>query len=32
MSLFQLTPDYAGLTVAIDIFDVGDISAQRVRS
>jgi len=28
MSLFQLTPDYAGLTVAIDIFDVGDISSS----
>jgi hypothetical protein len=28
MSLFQLTPDYAGLMVAIDIFDVGDISSS----
>ena len=28
MSLFQLTPDYAGLTVAIDIYDVGDISSS----
>jgi hypothetical protein len=28
MSLFALTPDYAGLTVAIDIFDVGDISSS----
>jgi hypothetical protein len=28
MSLFSLTPDYAGLTVAIDIFDVGDISSS----
>ena len=28
MNLFELTPDYAGLTVAIDIFDVGDISSS----
>ena len=27
MNLFQLTPDYAGLTVSIDIWDVGDISS-----
>ncbi|TMD03775.1 MAG: hypothetical protein E6J01_15330 [Chloroflexi bacterium] len=27
MNLFQLTPDYAGLTVTIDIWDVGDISS-----
>jgi hypothetical protein len=27
MKLFQLTPDYAGLTVSIDIWDVGDISS-----
>jgi hypothetical protein len=26
-SLFQLTPDYAGLTVTIDLWDVGDISS-----
>jgi hypothetical protein len=28
MNLFQLTPDYAGLTVSIDIWDVGDISSS----
>jgi hypothetical protein len=28
MPLFQLTPDYAGLTVSIDIWDVGDISSS----
>jgi hypothetical protein len=28
MNLFSLTPDYAGLTVAIDIYDVGDISSS----
>jgi hypothetical protein len=27
MNLFQLTPDYAGLTVSVDIWDVGDISS-----
>jgi hypothetical protein len=27
LPLFQLTPDYAGLTVSIDIWDVGDISS-----
>ena len=27
MSLFQLPPDYAGLTISIDIWDVGDILA-----
>src|SRR5439155_1182103 len=31
MNLFQLTPDYAGLTVAIDIYDVGDISSSNGR-
>ncbi len=29
MNLFQLTPDYAGLTVSIDIWDVGDISSSN---
>jgi hypothetical protein len=28
MKLFQLTPDYAGLTIAVDIWDVGDISSS----
>lgn len=28
MNLFQLTPDYAGLTVSVDIWDVGDISSS----
>jgi hypothetical protein len=28
MQLFQLTPDYAGLTVSVDIWDVGDISSS----
>jgi hypothetical protein len=31
MNLFQLTPDYAGLTVSIDIYDVGDISSSSGR-
>jgi len=31
MNLFQLTPDYAGLTVGIDIYDVGDISSSNGR-
>jgi len=29
MSLFQLPPDYAGLTVNIDIFDVGDVGSSN---
>jgi len=29
MNLFSLTPDYAGLTVAIDIYDVGDIASSN---
>ena len=28
MNLFELTPDYAGLTVSVDIWDVGDISSS----
>jgi hypothetical protein len=28
MKLFQLPPEYAGLTVSIDIWDVGDISSS----
>jgi hypothetical protein len=27
MDLFRLTPDYAGLTVSVDIWDVGDIAS-----
>jgi hypothetical protein len=29
MNLFELTPDYAGLTVSVDIWDVGDISSTN---
>ncbi|HEV3096587.1 MAG TPA: hypothetical protein VG104_05525 [Candidatus Dormibacteraeota bacterium] len=29
MNLFRLTPDYAGLTVGVDIWDVGDISSTN---
>jgi hypothetical protein len=29
MKLFELTPDYAGLTVSVDIWDVGDISSSN---
>jgi hypothetical protein len=29
MNLFQLTPDYAGLTIAIDIWDVGDVASSN---
>jgi hypothetical protein len=28
MNLFELTPDYAGLTVSVDIWDVGDIASS----
>jgi hypothetical protein len=28
MDLFRLTPDYAGLTVSIDIWDIGDIASS----
>ena len=27
MDLFRLTPDYAGLTISVDIWDVGDIAS-----
>ena len=29
MKLFELTPDYAGLTISVDIWDVGDISSSN---
>ena len=29
MKLFRLTPDYAGLTVSVDIWDVGDIASSN---
>jgi hypothetical protein len=28
MDLFRLTPDYAGLTVSVDIWDIGDIASS----
>ena len=31
MSLFELSPDYAGLIVSVDIWDVGDISSTNGR-
>lgn len=29
MNVFRLTPDYAGLTVSVDIWDVGDIASSN---